>query len=198
MKKLATTFIAAMAMLAMAGPLYAAGEGEMTTDTEQQTGAMQAISPEELNGMQVVSQTGEKLGKISEVKIDEQTGQINFVHVSKGGFLGIGGEDRAVPLEAFQFDQENNRATLTVDQSKFDNAPQQANLSDQDYQRELESHYGISPAYEQESDQIQQPGMEMDRTQQPGMEMDQTQQPDTEMDQNQQPGMGQDPAPQTN
>jgi sporulation protein YlmC with PRC-barrel domain len=186
MKKLATTFIAAMAMLALASPLYAAGEKKMT----EQAGTAQSMSPEELKGMQVVSQTGEELGEIADVKTDEQSGQIQFVTISKGGVLGMGGEDIAVPLEAFRIDQESDRATLTVDQSKLDNAPQQADKSNQEFQRELESHYGVSPAWEQDTqmdqpsmDQTQEPGIEppsMDQTQQPGMEPDSPQMQDPE------------------
>jgi sporulation protein YlmC with PRC-barrel domain len=183
MKKLATTFIAAMAMLALASPLYAAGEKKMT----EQAGTAQSMSPEELKGMQVVSQTGEELGEIADVKTDEQSGQIQFVTISKGGVLGMGGEDIAVPLEAFRIDQESDRATLTVDQSKLDNAPQQADKSNQEFQRELESHYGVSPAWEQDTQMDQAPSMDqapMDQApsmdQQPGMEPDSPQMQDPE------------------
>lgn len=61
--------------------------------------------------------------------------------------MGIGGKDIAVPLGAFKLDRENNRATLTVSEAMLDNAPAQAGKSDQDFQRELSSHYGIAPAW---------------------------------------------------
>jgi sporulation protein YlmC with PRC-barrel domain len=164
MKKLTTTFIAAVAMLALSSPLYATGEQNRTSDTQQEAGATTAQSAEDLKGMNVVSQNGEAIGSISEVRIDPQSGEVQFVTVTKGGVLGIGGEDIAVPLEAFQFDPQNELATLTVDESKLDNAPQQANKSADEFQRELESHYGISPAWEQET--------EIDQTQQQQLDTD--------------------------
>jgi sporulation protein YlmC with PRC-barrel domain len=149
MKKL-TTFIAAVAMMAFASPLYAAGDAGTTTESGQ-PGSAQVQSPDELKGMQVVSQTGEKLGKIDSVKTDPQSGQIRFVTITKGGVLGMGGEDIAVPLEAFRIDQQNQRATLTVNESMLDNAPQQANMSDDEFQRNLEQHYGVAPAWKGDS-----------------------------------------------
>jgi hypothetical protein len=101
--------------------------------------------------MQVVSQTGEKLGEIDSVKTDPQSGQIRFVTITKGGILGMGGEDIAVPLEAFRIDQQNQRATLTVNETMLDNAPQQANMSDDEFQRNLEQHYGVAPAWKGDS-----------------------------------------------
>lgn len=202
MKRFTTTVVATVAMLALASPLYAAAEQKTTADTNPQADAFQSLSAEELKGLQVVSPSGEKIGKISDVKSDEQSGTIQFVTISRGGFLGIGGEDTAVSPEAFELDRENERATLTVSESMLDTAPQQANLSDQEFQRELASHYGVSPAWEQETDQGE---VRIDRTQQPEVmmdaphlqpPMDQAQQPSMEMDSSQMPP--QEPAPQTN
>jgi sporulation protein YlmC with PRC-barrel domain len=137
-------------MMAFASPLYAAGESGKMIGSEG-TDSAQVQSPDELKGMQVVSQTGEKLGKIDSVKTDPQSGQIRFVTITKGGVLGMGGEDIAVPLEAFRIDQQNQRATLTVNESMLDNAPQQANMSDDEFQRNLEQHYGVAPAWKGDS-----------------------------------------------
>ena len=167
MKKL-TTFIAGVAMMALAGPLYAAGEAGKTTGSEG-AGSAQMQSPDELKGMQVVSQAGEELGEIESVTTDPQSGQIKFVTISKGGVLGMGGQDIAVPLEAFRIDQASHRATLTVNESKLDSAPQQANMSDDEFQRNLEQHYGIAPAWKGESKQMgTDPSRPMEQ-QQPGM-----------------------------
>jgi sporulation protein YlmC with PRC-barrel domain len=166
MKNLTSTFIAVVAMLALAIPLYAAG-GDYDKKSEQ-AGATQ-LSVEKIKSMEVVTQTGEKIGEIKTVRTDTQTGEITFVTVSKGGVLGIGGEEIAVPFDALQFDQTNGQATLLVSESKLENAPQQANMSDAEFQRNLESHYGLAPAWEGESKQ-----MEMDQEpmspSQPGME----------------------------
>jgi sporulation protein YlmC with PRC-barrel domain len=156
MKKATITFITSAA-LAFAIPLYAADEPGMKAESQQKAGVAQQqtdqmqsgqmITAEKLKGMEVVSQKGEELGEIKKVMIDQQSGEIHFVTISKGGILGIGGEEVAAPLSAFEISDE--QARLTVDQSKLENVPQQkAEATDSDYQRDLETHYGVAPAWE--------------------------------------------------
>lgn len=149
MKKLIKIFIAAVAMLVIASPLYAAGDKTKSSDMTKQDGMTQGKTATELEGMEVVSKSGEKIGKIEKVSLNEQTGDIKFVTITKGGILGIGGETVAIPLEALSFEQDN--ATLLVDQSKLETAPKQAKLSDNEYQSNLQSHYGVSPGWQQDS-----------------------------------------------
>ncbi len=126
---------------------------------DQPTGALQSQantaqipSADKLEGMEVFSPDGEKIGKISEVQKDQLTGNINYVTVSKGGIFGFGSEDAAVPLGAFRFDTD--RAILTVDQGKLESAPEQADVSDEQFQRDLQNHYGVSPVWQQDSGKI--------------------------------------------
>jgi hypothetical protein len=145
MKKIATTFVASLT-LAFACPIFAADEQKMTTETQQQAGASLSQSAEDIKGFQVFSQTGEDIGEISEVRTDKRSGEVQFVTLTKGG-VGIGGKDIAIPLGAFKLDREKERATLTVSEAMLENAPTQATKSDQDFQRELSSHYGIAPVW---------------------------------------------------
>jgi len=144
MKKL-PIFIAGLAMMALASPLYAAGDSATTTAGQDMTGSAQVQSADELEGMQVFSQTGEKLGRIKSVNTDPMSGLVKFITISKGGFAGVGGEDIAVPMEAFQIDRTYHRATLVVDDVKLDKAPHQGNMSDDEFQRNLEHYYGVAP-----------------------------------------------------
>jgi sporulation protein YlmC with PRC-barrel domain len=121
----------------------------LSADPKQKVGAAQSMSAEELEGIQVYSQAGEEIGEIKGVTIDDTSGTVKFVNLSKGGILGIGAEDIAVPLEALNF--EDGRAVLAVDISKLENAPKQAEMSDKDFQSELQSHYGVSPAWQQDA-----------------------------------------------
>ncbi len=170
MKK-ATITIITSAALAFGMPLYAAEKAGINADSEQKTGVAQQdmkydseqkvgvaqqrtdqkqagpmITAEELKGMEVVSQEGEELGGIEQITIDKQSGEVQFVTLSRGGILGIGSEKVAVPLSAFEF--RDDQARLTVDQSKLENVPQQtAEATDSDYLRDLETHYGVAPAW---------------------------------------------------
>jgi sporulation protein YlmC with PRC-barrel domain len=171
MKK-ATITIITSAALAFAMPLYAADQPGMNPDAEQKAGvaqqgmnsdpqqktgltqqrndqmqSSQTITAEELKGMEVVSKDGEEYGEIEKVMIDQQSGEVQFVTFTKGGILGMGGEEIAVPLSAFEF--SDDQARLTVDQSKLENVPQKtAEASDSDYLRDLETHYGLAPAWD--------------------------------------------------
>jgi sporulation protein YlmC with PRC-barrel domain len=169
MKKL-TIFIAGVAMMALvAGPLYAAEDLSETTVSESTTDSAQVLSAEELRGMQVFSQAGDKLGPIQSVTTDPESGLIKFITFSKGGFAGVGGEEIALPIKAFQIDRTYRRATLTVNESKLDDAPQQATMSDDEFQRNLEQYYGVAPAWQGDSRQMEtDPSRSMDQ-QQPGM-----------------------------
>lgn len=170
MKK-TTTLVASLAILAFACPLYAGDEEKTNTDSQpkagttqyqegmragtspsapgQQPGASQSQSANDIKGYEVYSQTGEKIGKISEVKTDKQSGKVQFVTLGKGDGMNAGSKDTAVPLGAIKLDRENERATLTVSEDMLKNAPTQAGKSDQDFQRELSRHYGIAPVWEE-------------------------------------------------
>ncbi|HZQ46910.1 MAG TPA: PRC-barrel domain-containing protein [Verrucomicrobiae bacterium] len=62
--------------------------------------ATQAIKAGKLLGYTVESQTGEKLGKVKDLAIDSQSGQLDFVLVATGGVAGIGSQWKAVPPAA--------------------------------------------------------------------------------------------------
>ncbi len=162
MKRLLSTCIAVMAMLVLASPLFAAGDystnskhgtGTMS-GTDHATGNQPIVSPAELKGMKVLSQKGDNIGEIDKVTTDPQSGQIKFVTVNKGGVLGMGGEDVAVPREAFRIDQSKQQVRLTVNDSKLENVPQQANMSDEEFQQNLERHYGVAPSFKGNSQKM--------------------------------------------
>lgn len=153
MKKMIVSLMAIATSLALSAPVYAAKADQETT-ARHQDGLLQSErsltrSADEMIGMTIVSRNGEKLGEIQDIKIDIGTGKISHISVTRGGFLGVGGtKDIAVPLEAFSFSENNVR--LMVDESKLDNAPHQADMADEDFQSGLESHYGISPAWQED------------------------------------------------
>ncbi len=157
MKNLLSTCIAIMAMLALASSLFATDNYSKDSNdaTKSMTGTNQVMSPAELEGMKVVSKNGDDIGKIDKVTTDPQSGQIKFVTISKGSVLGMGGKDVAVPREAFRIDETKQQATLTVNEDKLENVPQQASMSDDEYQQNLEQHYGVSPAWKENSQQME-------------------------------------------
>jgi len=180
MKKMTVSLITIMTALALSSPLYAASDSHESTTTNPtavtEPGAtdqskevgqfnFHARSARDLLGMDIVSQNGEDIGQIQDLKIDTDTGRINYVSIQKGGVLGIGGEkDIAVPIEAFSFTEDN--AQLLVDQSKLESAPMQSNRDDAQFRRDLESHYGVSPSWKGKQDHSS-PQMNMNESNEP-------------------------------
>ncbi|MDA3786541.1 MAG: PRC-barrel domain-containing protein [Deltaproteobacteria bacterium] len=175
MKNTTISLIAVMASLSLICSAFAAGEksADESAGAQQnyQLSQSQIPSADELKGLKVINQNGEEIGQIEEVSTDSQTGQINIVTLSRGGVLGMGEEQIAAPVEAFRFDMEQKQAQLTVDQSKLDSAPKQANMDNKSFERKLESHYGVSPAWEDQQ-QDQDTHMQDDMGQDAPMEMD--------------------------
>ncbi len=171
MKKMTVSLITIMTSLALTSPLYAAtdyqnSQKSATTLNQSENSQInsQALSASKLLGMDIVSQNGEDIGEIQDIKLDPKSGRINYVTIQKGGVLGIGEEEGiAVPLEAFNFTED--KAKLLVDQNKLDTAPKQADMNDNDFRRDLDSHYGISPAWDERQGQ-------QDSTRQMNMNMD--------------------------
>jgi sporulation protein YlmC with PRC-barrel domain len=160
MKKATIIFIASAA-LAFTIPLYAGDGPGMKSDSQQKTGytqhqtgkmhSGQRITADELQGMDVVSKNGEDIGEIEKITIDKQSGKVQFVTISTAGILGMGTTKIAAPLSAF--DIRDDKARLNVDQSRLKNVPQRkAKATDSDYLRDLETHYGVAPAWNKGED----------------------------------------------
>lgn len=122
------------------------------TNPQSQAQAMRSnITADELRGMTVLDQSGKDIGKISDVMVDNDTGQVSFVILAKGGVIGIGASKHAVPIRALNVNADKKQATLNVDESLLANAPTQpASMSNKDFELQLEQHYGIAPAWKPE------------------------------------------------
>ncbi|MFN2366458.1 MAG: PRC-barrel domain-containing protein, partial [Desulfurivibrionaceae bacterium] len=117
MKKTTISLITVMAASLLTCSAFAAGDksDESAGATESyQMSQSQVLSADELKGMKVVNQNGEEIGQIEEASTDSQTGQINYVTLSRGGVLGVGEDQIVAPVEAFSFDREQQRAQLKV------------------------------------------------------------------------------------
>jgi predicted regulator of Ras-like GTPase activity (Roadblock/LC7/MglB family) len=83
------------------GQTEAAPQSGVKTRADQLNGAAKAS---EVIGMTVNSLQNEKLGKVSDLAVDVESGRIVLVIISTGGFLGMGDTLTAVPPGALHFD----------------------------------------------------------------------------------------------
>lgn len=111
------------------------------------------LSASTLEGDDVVNAAGEDLGRIEEIMLDVSSGRIAYAVLSFGGFLGLGDKLFAIPWEAFQVDQENERLILNVDREALKNAPgfdkdHWPEFTDRTWGVGIYEHYGYEPYWD--------------------------------------------------
>ena len=115
-------------------------------------GTRRVFSANTLEGDRVRNPAGDDLGKIEEIMIDLDTGQIAYVVVSFGGFIGIGDKLFAVPWSAFAIDTREHEFILDVDRSALEKAPgfdknNWPDMADDDFAMAIYTHYGQKPSW---------------------------------------------------
>jgi sporulation protein YlmC with PRC-barrel domain len=73
-------------------------------------------------GTDVHNQQGERLGQIEDLTL-QRDGSINYAVISYGGFLGMGGNQIAVPWDRLQVNAQQERIVLNVTQQQLEQAP---------------------------------------------------------------------------
>lgn len=82
----------------------APGRADVEVNTaDRASTAMIARRASKIEGMAIQNEAGKELGVVRDIVIDTERGQVKYVAVSYGGFLGLGSKLYAVPFEAFQY-----------------------------------------------------------------------------------------------
>jgi sporulation protein YlmC with PRC-barrel domain len=125
------THVSAVSLLTLA----ALGQGSLIQPSGQtnylqqrliQAGAERlsgAAKASDVIGMTVNNYQDEKLGKVSDLAVDVESGRIVQVIISSGGFLGMDTTLRAVPPDALHQDPASKVLQLDASKEKFDAAP---------------------------------------------------------------------------
>lgn len=117
---------------------------------------MQLVLASDLTDTEVENLQEEDFGEISDAVFSADTGKINYIIVSVGGFLGIGEEYAAVPFSALQIrpedpdDADDLIALLNIDEERFRNAPRFArdqwpDFNDRQWGEPIHRYYGTEP-----------------------------------------------------
>lgn len=130
------------------------GSSSMSGTTSGMSGAgvQDQAKASKLIGSEVKNTQGQNLGKISDLAIDPQSGQIAFAVLSHGGTLGIGEKYTAVPFNALQVDAQN-KVTLNISKDRLASAPSFGkndwpSLADRSQLEETYRFYGVTPYWE--------------------------------------------------
>lgn len=150
--------------------------GQSDVQKESQQSQAQSSSKEQqqsireikdLKGITVQNAQGEKVGKISEVLVDLQAGQIGYAVVSSGGILGMGEEKYIVPFRALKAGEGDNMI-LDIPADRLKQAPkgsvEQAFSREQG--REIHQFYGVAPYWEESGKKSEQRTPESEKDQQ--------------------------------
>ncbi len=83
------------------------------------------LSSSSIDGTNVRNTVGADIGKLKDLMIDWNNGNVAYAVMSFGGFLGMGEKLFAVPLESFTFKDTlgDEHAVLNVSKEQLENAP---------------------------------------------------------------------------
>lgn len=100
----------------------------------------------DIRGREVYSDTGEKIGEVDDLYVDDQETKVRFLDVTAGGFLGIGEKHFLVPVGVIR---EVTEDRVTVDHSRqkvLDSPPLDTNaVPGREQQVEVNTHYRDLP-----------------------------------------------------
>lgn len=97
---------------------------------------------EDIRGRDVTVAGGEKIGRISDLLIDQDESRVRFLEIASGGFLGIGRDITYVPIDAITAIRSD---TVEVGQTREHIAG--APIYDPELVRERETYGGILSYY---------------------------------------------------
>jgi sporulation protein YlmC with PRC-barrel domain len=108
-----------------------------------------------LEGDRALSSDNEEIGKIKEIMLDVERGQIAYAVMSSGGFLGIGDKLMALPWNALTLDTTRKCFVLNATSDRVRNAPgfdkdTWPAMADIGYARTLHDYYGTRAYCESE------------------------------------------------
>ena len=84
----------------------------------------QLLSGSSIMGISVENKNGNNIGSIKDVMIDTRTGEVVYAVLAVDtGFLNLSSKFFAVPLQALEFDYENERVLMDIKREQLENAP---------------------------------------------------------------------------
>ena len=113
---------------------------------EQKAAVQQIIDTGDLEGRDVVDAQGKKIGTIDAVIIGK-SGELEYVILSYGGFLGIGEKLVPIPWQALQPAAEEDSYMVNINKEAIENAPRYGRGADQpgfqnaEYKQQVHSYY---------------------------------------------------------
>jgi sporulation protein YlmC with PRC-barrel domain len=105
------------------------------------------ISSNDVEGTNVYSLRGDKIGSIDHLMIDKQSGRVTYAVMSFGGLLGMGHSHYPIPWAALSYDLSLDGFKANVTEDQLRDAPQFSDDSwgDRTWETSLHDHYNVRP-----------------------------------------------------
>ena len=101
---------------------------------------------EDIRGRKLLDRDGDEIGTIDALMLDQGEQKIRFLHVTAGGFLGIGDETFLIPVDAItQIDDDHVHVDQTRDRIVEGPRYDPALAESPDYWEKSYQYYGIAP-----------------------------------------------------
>ncbi|ANY79599.1 photosystem reaction center subunit H [Microvirga ossetica] len=120
-----------------------AGEGVAIEETQR------LIASSKVEGTPVFNRAGEQLGTVYNFMVDKVSGQVAYVVMSFGGFLGIGESYHPLPWRALTYDTRLGGYVVDIDKDRLSGAPRyeagEDPFMDDEYGARVDAYYRTTP-----------------------------------------------------
>lgn len=105
------------------------------------------VSSDNVEGTDVYGTGGDKVGTIGRMMIDKKTGNVAYVMMDFGGFLGLAQEEHPIPWKSLRYDEERKGFVTDITKEQLESAPARNDgwQRDEDMHARIYEHYGIVP-----------------------------------------------------
>ena len=121
----------------------------MTEETIAHVETRALIASDRVQGTKVFDDDGGKLGTVHNFMVDKRTGQVAYVVLSTGGFLGLGQAYHPVPWSLLSYDEERGGYVVQITTSMLSGGPSYrpdtAPDFDDQYGRRIDDYYRLPP-----------------------------------------------------
>jgi hypothetical protein len=107
------------------------------------------IASSKVEGTPVFDRVGEEIGTVYNFMVDKMSGQVAYVVMSFGGFLGIGENYHPLPWRALTYDTRLGGYVVDIDKDRFESAPRygadEDPFADAEYGAKVDAYYKTAP-----------------------------------------------------
>jgi len=111
------------------------------------------IASDRVEGTSVYNTAGDKLGSISTLMIEKQSGQVSYAVMSFGGFLGMGESYHPLPWNQLKYSTDHDGYVVSLTEAQLRDSPRYDSTDESSWSRDdrswptvVDSYYGTAGA----------------------------------------------------